>query len=133
MSLRCIFFDHKWDGCICRRCGAKQHVDYTNAHDWAGCCCRKCGQIDKNSDAHDWDGCICRKCGYVGDNHDWDGSICRKCGHIDVNRSIDNNGDAGDNHLLESMYCNHEWEPVAQWSDGSSWVCKKCNEVRYFL
>ncbi len=32
MNLACLF-GHRWEGCVCRRCGAKAH-EYSDRHKW---------------------------------------------------------------------------------------------------
>ena len=75
MGLKCLFW-HKWDGCICVRCGKARDEQ----HDWDGCRCRRCGQ--KRNEQHDWDGCKCRRCGKTRDEqHDIGvNCVCNKCG-----------------------------------------------------
>lgn len=71
----CRIKGHDWDGCTCRRCGAKRD----EAHDWNGCKCRRCRKT--RDEGHDWDVCICRRCGKTRDEaHDWNGCKCRHCG-----------------------------------------------------
>jgi hypothetical protein len=41
-KLLCAVLGHKWDKCICRRCGASKHT-------WKGCICTECGSVD-----HQW-------------------------------------------------------------------------------
>lgn len=116
----CLWFErfHKWDGCVCSRCGApndflspEQRYALDGTHDWNGCICRKCGQraLAKHIQLHDWDGCICRKCGAVAlatqtRMHDWDGCICRKCGTKGI--------------ALEHGI--HDWDKCK---------CRKCGEI----
>lgn len=71
----CRIKGHDWDGCVCRRCGAKRD----EAHDWDGCKCRRCWKT--RDEGHDWDICICRRCRKKRDEaHDWNGCKCRHCG-----------------------------------------------------
>ena len=55
--MKCFLSFHKWNGCVCARCGAKRNEQ----HDWNGCTCRRCGA--KRDQGHDWNGCRCRICG----------------------------------------------------------------------
>ena len=38
--MACLF-GHKWDGCICSKCGAKRNEN----HDWEDGTCKKCGKV----------------------------------------------------------------------------------------
>lgn len=72
MKIKCLLLGHKWNGCVCLRCGKNQHKH----HEWDGCVCRICGEADRLApdEAHQWDGCRCKKCGaYAPDaRHDWE-------------------------------------------------------------
>lgn len=98
MGMACKIAGHKWDGCICARCGAKRcacapasdPLKY-GGHDWDGCVCRRCGALRRLWDEegserdswHDWDGCRCRKCRETRDEgHVWDGCKCKACGKV---------------------------------------------------
>ena len=38
----CERTNHKWDGCVCSRCGKKRN-EHHEQHDWNGCVCSRCG------------------------------------------------------------------------------------------
>ncbi len=74
--IKCLF-GHKWDGCVCRRCGKLRDEE----HDWDGCKCRRCGAT--RDEEHTWDGCLCRRCRRIRpDGHDWNGCTCIRCGIV---------------------------------------------------
>ncbi len=65
---------HKWDYCICDRCGCTRD----ESHNWNGCKCRKCGK--RRDESHDWNGCECRICRKNRDEeHNWSGCKCTIC------------------------------------------------------
>lgn len=70
----CFLNIHKWDRCICEKCGKVRPASFPG-HDWDGCICRKC-RVKRYVPAgeHDWDGCFCRKCGVEAPEnmHDWE-------------------------------------------------------------
>jgi len=92
MGLICSIFGHKWDGCVCKRCGennpAAKH-DHA-AHSWNGCTCTKCGRfIDMNHlyvNVQDSCETVCSVCGKAGEKqhmqHSWDGDKCTRCGQL---------------------------------------------------
>ena len=124
MSLACTIIGHKWNGCVCARCGAHRSLyaprsdpQRYGGHEWNGCVCAKCGAMRRLYDKetperdewHDWDGCTCRKCKQTRDeDHDWNGCTCRKCGkrrnegHIDVYVRTDIDNDYG--HVENAVY-----------------------------
>ena len=71
---------HKWDGCICTKCGKKRDEQ----HNWNGCMCSKCGS--KRNEGHNYvnypEKCedICSVCNEVRASHDFSGSTCKACG-----------------------------------------------------
>ena len=53
-------FGHKWNGCMCEKCGKKRDQH----HDWENCKCKRCGQV--RDEAHNWQhGVYCSICGRV--------------------------------------------------------------------
>jgi len=75
MNILCKLELHKWNGCICVRCGIKRH----SCHEWQGCKCEKCGET-RNA-AHSWSGCICERCNARRDEeHEIEGCTCKVCG-----------------------------------------------------
>lgn len=80
MKIKCSLLGHKWNGCVCLRCGKKRH----DHHEWNGCVCKNCGEANPlaTHEAHQWDGCRCKKCGAYApqEYHDWDVCVCRRCG-----------------------------------------------------
>lgn len=92
MNLLCGIGKHKWNHCVCSRCGLKRNED----HLWNGCVCKICGK--KRDEGHRWNGCRCTVCAQTRDQdhrwngckcsvcsavrdqgHDWDGCTCRRC------------------------------------------------------
>ncbi len=101
MSMMCKLSGHKWNGCICSRCGEKRD----EGHAWDGCTCNVCG---KTRDAEhrfelvpkghlEWDRqrerhilqpkhiFRCERCGKERfEEHEWTGeacqTVCRVCG-----------------------------------------------------
>lgn len=66
---------HKWNGCVCRRCGKTRDEN----HIWDGCKCRRCYKT--RNWAHSWKECRCLKCNTT--RHHWDKCTCRFCGITD--------------------------------------------------
>jgi hypothetical protein len=112
---RCRLF-HKWDGCVCSRCGAQRFL----GHHWIGCRCARCGtlaayNVDLN---HDWNGCKCRVCGCTRavdrELHDWGPDspcVCRRCGRRD--------------HLYETA----KIEEISEDYRTETLKCKRCGHV----
>ena len=74
MNLICKYFGHKWDYCVCDRCGCTRD----EFHNWNGCKCRKCDK--RREEGHDWNYCECRICGKKRDEeHNWKGCKCTVC------------------------------------------------------
>ena len=86
MGLACKITGHKWNGCVCTRCG--EHRD--TGHDWqlfveeytetvwvdkhhVKRCAMKCSICGRTKSAeHDWDGCKCARCGETRNrDHVW--------------------------------------------------------------
>lgn len=130
---------HKWDGCICTRCG-KVKSTLETGHDWDGCTCRKCGQI--NDELHTWENCVCTQCGKKRDQddpdhawsfckckkcgatrdrgHKWDGCVCTLCGAERPHEWGD------DRRCKHCGTCNHEMNE--EWG-GFKTTCKWCGYV----
>jgi hypothetical protein len=93
---------HKWDGCVCKKCGARQPGHtwndecncpqcgfsapvWASIHEWNGCACRRC---DSKRDAeHIWDEkCRCLRCNKLAPDSDpvhlWNGCVCGNCGTL---------------------------------------------------
>ncbi len=94
----CTGLFHRWNGCVCTRCGNKRDTEHT----WDGCVCTRCGK--KRDAEHTWDGCVCTRCGHKRNvEHSWDGCICTRCG-------------AGKHDWFDGRckhcdkYCPHIWE-----------------------
>jgi hypothetical protein len=74
---------HKWDQCVCRKCGKTRHKV-------KGCMCLRCGEPFHDQGlffcncyrcgevAHTWSDCRCTRCG--DENHEFEDGICRRCG-----------------------------------------------------
>lgn len=145
LRVRCVIGFHKWDGCVCIRCGTSR----TEGHDWNKNCeaCSKCGYM--RSDAHKWRGCKCCECGanreeshdwskncercatcgfIRHDTHVWSGCICRQCG---ITRDAEHNWkkNCGKCSVCGATRINsHQWDATVCW-DGS--VCKVCGVWRH--
>ncbi len=100
MSFTCKIAGHKWDGCSCSRCGAR-NPDFQAEHKWdvvepiadpamAGharkehkVICSKCGEYRYNPHRFAMSAdCIirCFECGYEIEWHDFVDGTCTKCG-----------------------------------------------------
>jgi hypothetical protein len=134
--------NHDWDGCICRRCGAKDYKSRAHKwekiqgtcevrcsvcgemavnHDWDRCICKQCGMI-RNTYFHDWkrveDSCEekCSLCGTTRESHDWEGLCsCRRCG-----KANDTKGGPK----------QHLWEPIEGKCEEKCSLCGK-TDVRH--
>ena len=75
----CLF--HKWDGCVCTKCGKTRDEGHSYGK-VEGRCAEKCARCGKEREAHDWSGCTCAKCGKTRDEAHTLGEdgFCVKCG-----------------------------------------------------
>ena len=115
MSLMCKVLGHRWNGCVCTRCGATREEGHlwveaenrcehtcsvcgateTVPHDWFYCQCQRCGQ--QRDEHHQWlkkTECerVCRLCGKERQQHDWR--------HVD--RGVDRCAACGKTHRLSA-------------------------------
>ena len=115
MNLFCHLKIHSWDGCVCKKCGAKRNTE----HPWDGCKCTKCGK--KRDEQHNWDGCECKKCHKQRDEqHDWDGCKCKKCGK---KRDKQHDWDGCKCKKCDAKRDKHAWKGKLK--------CSKCNKERF--
>lgn len=71
----CSLNIHKWDACICQKCGTIRET----GHKWKDCVCEKCGTV--NEAGHKWQRCICVICKKQrNEDHAWLGCVCFVCG-----------------------------------------------------
>lgn len=110
MGLSCKLLGHKYDGCVCIRCGAP----HPEGHAWVaaeGRCsrtCTRCGLTEPLP--HEWFHCRCKRCGEQRDSHHlWLKKsacerVCRICG-------------------LERE--THDWRPVDRGVDR----CAACGRI----
>ena len=138
MKLSCLF-GHKWNGCLCERCGAVRDEGH-NFISVEGSCqsiCSRCGE--KGSLRHKWNhvgrGCKCEVCGatrtvldlnghrfpYVFDPHVTVGMkehrscTCADCGWVDTVKDF--------GHVYEYTY-----EPLSAKHKG---VCTICGKIEF--
>lgn len=78
MGLACKVTGHKWNGCVCARCGERRDEGHSYQLDAklsasSGQCvivCSICGT--SKSHPHEWNGCTCLRCGAKRDEgHEW--------------------------------------------------------------
>jgi len=110
VGLSCKLLGHKYDGCVCIRCGAP----HPEGHAWVaaeGRCsrtCTRCGLTEPLP--HEWFHCRCKRCGEQRDSHHlWLKKsacerVCRICG-------------------LERA--THDWRPVDRGVDR----CAACGRI----
>jgi len=116
------FFGHKWNGCVCTRCGKKRD----EGHVLQGCECTICGKkIHNGKDCtctrckatrdmfHKFEKCRCTVCGKTRDEqHDWDRCKCTICGKIGAKQHVWDHckcitcGATRHTHLWVNGYCN---------------------------
>lgn len=70
MGFLCNLGGHKWDGCVCKRCGEKNFAAPPEDHAWekTGDCKKKCTRCGAKRDEHNWEkitDCLvlCADCG----------------------------------------------------------------------
>ena len=116
MGLACKITGHKWNGCVCARCGERRDTGVAKDHNYVvvpGTTCEyECTKCGKRTMGHNWYyhwSCTCETCGAtreVEDRfHDWDGCTCKLCGKKNPKARED----------------DHDW-------DGCT--CKKCGATR---
>lgn len=94
-------------------------------HKWNGCVCQKCGAIrDKN---HEWNGCVCRRCSST--RHDYNtrnlsNHICSRCGEPNPELSVHTLMERG----RPSCYCSVCLKGFHKWNGCTCTVCFKRNE-----
>ena len=110
--MACIF-GHKWNGCICKKCGATRN----EGHNWSNGICNSC-KIDCT---HQWEKCKCTVCGMIRDEgHDWHGCKCSNCGATrDKKHSWDSTG-SGICWICDKK-CEHQWNGCK---------CTICGKIR---
>lgn len=127
---------HKWNGCICSRCGVardeghhwvsdkkcKEHCSVCGQvkeqHSFNGCRCMRCGAI--RGERHNWENCVCKRCGSIRDEqHIWDGCVCSKC------KTARDEAHDWDGCICKK--CKKKRDEAHAW-DGCT--CKKCKTVR---
>lgn len=92
-------FGHKWNGCICSRCGKKRDIEHrfdacrgqcvlcgkktAVEHSWRGCRCTRCAA--SRDEGHEFDLCRgqCTLCGKKqAPEHAWEDCLCTRCGAV---------------------------------------------------
>ncbi len=119
MGLACKITGHKWNGCVCVRCGERRDEGHSYQLDAersarSGQCvvvCSICGA--SKSHPHEWSGCTCLRCGARRDEeHLWQGCRCAACGKA---------RDEG-----------HEWGEAKPWGHANHYrpctICGKCKD-----
>lgn len=92
MGLVCKVVGHKWNGCVCARCG-ERNPDWRVEHEWGApkprnrkvhrITCVRCGDWRERPHGFEMaEGCTvrCAECGYVLPWHDFADGICVRCG-----------------------------------------------------
>lgn len=126
VGLICKLLSHKWNGCICERCGEKRDKQ----HNWNGCKCTVCGKL--RNEQHDWDLCKgkCRQCGASQTaKHVLEGCKCSLCGKVMDIYSKCHTWEYFSPNSCEKVCtqcgikknAEHDWDVC---------VCKHCGEMR---
>ena len=80
---RTCLFRHDWDGCICRRCGAKAH-EHAGCHEWELTGTEKmgCSMLSSRGSGQYLDACYGMDCAFCGEGKTESIYVCKRCGKV---------------------------------------------------